>query len=702
MAGDIDRSGLASVRSAAIGWQAAMANAARAAGPPLLFGLRLWAAVCLALYVAYWLELDNAHWAGTSAALMCQPHLGASLRKGWFRMIGTVVGAAAIVVLTALFPQERAAFLVGLALWGGACALVATSLRNFGAYAAALAGYTAAIVASDELGALGGANGQAFMLAITRVTEIWIGIVCAGLVLAGTDFGSAPRRLATLLAGLSAEVANRFTSTLALVSSAPSDASSVKRELIAQQPAGRELVRRVIALDPVIDETIGESSRLRFHSPLLQAAAAGLFAALAGWRTIGARLARLPDDVARQEAAAMLRAVPDELRSAPQRGEPTGGIPDPVRLRRLCDAAMRALITMPASTPSMRLLADQTVKVLAGMAQALEGLALLVAHPTWPRSDHAGVRHRVPDWLPCLVNAGRAFVTIGAVELFWVIAAWPHGDLAITFAAIGVILFAPRADAAYAGAASFMAGVGLAAVCAAIVGFAGLPNVETFAGFSLVLGLVLVPAGCLMAQPWQAATFGAMAGNFLPILGPANQMSYDTLQFYNAALAIVAGCGAGALSFRLWPPLSPALRTRRLLWLTLRDLRRLATRPVQRLRDDWEERTRSRLEAMPDAAEPLQREQLLMALSIGAEIMQLRRIAPRLGVGQELDSALEALAHGDSAAATTRLAALDQRLASLPDLDPRSSLVLQERGRILALGDALARHRSYFEAGAVA
>src|SRR5437016_13836930 len=90
----------------------------RAAGPPLLFGLRLWASVCLALYIAFWLELDNPFWAGTSAAIVCQPQLGASLRKGWYRMIGTLVGAIAIVVLTAWFPQARAPFLIGLALWG--------------------------------------------------------------------------------------------------------------------------------------------------------------------------------------------------------------------------------------------------------------------------------------------------------------------------------------------------------------------------------------------------------------------------------------------------------------------------------------------------------------------------------------------------------------------------------------------------------
>jgi uncharacterized membrane protein YccC len=91
-----------------------LTDALRAAGPPLLFGLRLWASVCLALYVAFWLELDNAYWAGTPAAIVCQPHLGASLRKGWYRLIGTVVGAVAIVVLTACFPQDRALFLTAL------------------------------------------------------------------------------------------------------------------------------------------------------------------------------------------------------------------------------------------------------------------------------------------------------------------------------------------------------------------------------------------------------------------------------------------------------------------------------------------------------------------------------------------------------------------------------------------------------------
>ena len=86
------------------------------AGPPLLFGVRLWASVCLALYVTFWLQLNNSYWAGASAALVCQPRLGVSLRKGWYRMIGTIVGAVVIVVLTACFPQQRAPFLMEVML----------------------------------------------------------------------------------------------------------------------------------------------------------------------------------------------------------------------------------------------------------------------------------------------------------------------------------------------------------------------------------------------------------------------------------------------------------------------------------------------------------------------------------------------------------------------------------------------------------
>jgi uncharacterized membrane protein YccC len=77
MANGIDRRVLA----AAVRSQLTLANAPQAAGSPLLFGFRLWTSVCLALFIAFWLELDNHYWAGISAAIVSQPYLGASLRS---------------------------------------------------------------------------------------------------------------------------------------------------------------------------------------------------------------------------------------------------------------------------------------------------------------------------------------------------------------------------------------------------------------------------------------------------------------------------------------------------------------------------------------------------------------------------------------------------------------------------------------------
>src|SRR5262252_182977 len=261
-------------------------------GEPLLFGLRLWTSVCLALFVAFWLQLDDPFWAGTTAAIVCQPQLGASLRKGWFRMVGTVVGAIAIVVLFACFPQDRIAFLVLLALWAAICGFVATLLRNFASYSAALAGYTAAIIAADALGATGGPNTDVFMLAVTRASEICIGIVCAGIVLAGTDLGDAQRRLAMSFATLAAEITSRFTNILA----------RPRPEPTGTQAQLNEHARRVIGLDPDLDQAFGESSELRYHASTLQAAVYGVFTALDGYRGVVAHLRELPDKLARQGA----------------------------------------------------------------------------------------------------------------------------------------------------------------------------------------------------------------------------------------------------------------------------------------------------------------------------------------------------------------------------------------------------------------
>jgi Fusaric acid resistance protein family len=396
-------------------------EALRAAGPQLLFGLRLWASVSLALYAAFWLQLDNPFWAGASAAIVCQPQLGASLRKGWFRMLGTPVGAVMSIVLTACFAQDRALYLAGLALWGAACAFVAVLLHNFASYAASLAGYTVAVIAGDLLGTVGGVDANAaFLLAVTRATEICLGIVCAGVVLAATDLGGARRRLSVLFADLASGVTAGLIRTLATAGSNIPDSQLVRREFVG----------RVIALDPIIDQTLGESSEVRYHSPWSQRAVGGLFSALAGWRAVADHLARLPGNEARHEAVTILENVPQELRSTPQPAVLARWIRDPAAAQRLCEAGERRLIELRADTPSLRLLADKTAEALAGIACALNGLVLLVADPPQTISRRGRNRLLVPDWLPALISAGRTFAVnvteIVALEIHAVLICRQH------------------------------------------------------------------------------------------------------------------------------------------------------------------------------------------------------------------------------------------------------------------------------------
>ena len=111
-----------------------------------------------------------------------------------------------------------------------------------------------------------------------------------------------------------------------------------------------------------------------------------------------------------------------------------------------------------------------------------------------------------------------------------------------------------------------------------------------------------------------------------------------------------------------------------------------------------------RLAALPDQAEPLQRAQLLAALSVGTEIIHLRRLAsapwarPRSSTPRLTPCAQGNSTHRDRAAASTRPPA---RLR--PDAGPETDRSRFGRAvSILAISEALAQHGAYFDAGAPA
>jgi hypothetical protein len=109
----------------------------------------------------------------------------------------------------------------------------------------------------------------------------------------------------------------------------------------------------------------------------------------------------------------------------------------------------------------------------------------------------------------------------------------------------------------------------------------------------------------------------------------------------------------------------------------------------------------SRLSVLPEQAESLQRAQLLAALSVGTEIIRLRRIVRRIHLGVDIDAALEGVARGQSAPAAERLARIYDALDVPPGFGPRASIILRAQGSIRAICEAFVRHAPFFDSEAL-
>ena len=597
----------------------------RAAAQPLLHGVRLAAAVSLALFVAFYLQLDTPSWAGTTAAIVCQPVVGSAILKGAFRLVGTAIGAVAAVGLTAIFPQDRAGFLFGMVVWAAACSFVSTLLKNFAAYAAMLSGYTLIIIAGTSVSA----PDQVFEIAISRASEICVGIVSGTLIVGLTDLGEAPERLSALLSGLLADTAAHLSSTLTARNFTGTEGQTVRRALIA----------RVAALDPIIDQAAGESPELLQRRSVLRAAAHGLFEALSGVRIVETHLRHLPEDEATRNADVISAKL-----------WPTGtlplspGCPTPWDREDNLTIA-RKMVGIRTDDPSLRLMADGTSDAALGLAAAANGLALL-EDPARARDIQTVGSGVVADYLPALINALRAFVGISTMIVVWIATAWPNGPQAVIFTAVTILVFSPMSDRSIK--LAFGQGIGtlISVPLVAIVKFALLVNKETFLALALVISIAIAPLAALSSVPIVAPYFIPATLNFIPLLAPTNEMTFDTLSYVNTALGLLTGCAAGGLALLLVPHLPPRVQSQRLVDLSIRDVRRLAAGRKRWSLHAWQGRIYARMIAMPETAEPIQRPYLVTTLTVGIQLIRLGRIAARGSIGAELRNMRESRTYG--------------------------------------------------------
>jgi Fusaric acid resistance protein family len=151
------------------------------AGFPLstwAFALRIWAAMMVALYAAFWLQLESASSAAVTVAILARPTRGQAYQKAVYRVLATIIGVVASFVIAGLFPQSRSLFLIGFAGWLGLCVYVGGLLDGNRAYSGILSGYTVALVAVTQIDS----PQNIFSAGINRGAAIVVGIAALALI----------------------------------------------------------------------------------------------------------------------------------------------------------------------------------------------------------------------------------------------------------------------------------------------------------------------------------------------------------------------------------------------------------------------------------------------------------------------------------------------------------------------------------------
>src|SRR3977135_112768 len=90
------------------------------AGFPLsawAFALRIWTAMMVGLYAAFWLQLESASSAAVTVGFLALPTRGQVYQKAVYRVLATIIGVVASFLIAGLFPQSRDLFMIGFAGW---------------------------------------------------------------------------------------------------------------------------------------------------------------------------------------------------------------------------------------------------------------------------------------------------------------------------------------------------------------------------------------------------------------------------------------------------------------------------------------------------------------------------------------------------------------------------------------------------------
>ncbi|NUT81013.1 FUSC family protein [Pseudomonas brassicacearum] len=537
--------------------------AMRADVDAVLFSAKSFAAAMLAYYVSLRIGLANPYWAIVTVYIVSQTSAGASLSRGVYRFVGTLVGAAATVAIIPNFVNDPIVCSVVLACWIGLCLYFSLLDRTPRAYAFVLAGYTASLIGFPSVVD----PGAVFDTASVRVQEISIGILCAVLV----HRYILPKRMTGQFIGkLLAALRDARQLAADALRGTPSE-NRRDRTQLAVDLLGLQGLASHLPYDPA--PALRHESVQLIHDRLarLLALAAEIEDRI---HSLGVGGYNSPDE---------LVALLDDLATWTCAVEAT----DRERVAKCLIARARAInnrLGVGDATPGVRLAANLAgyLGEMIGLLQDCDNLGrhIVTAEQSrettmlhWPKPAKGYIYHR-DRWM-----AGRA--ALGAIVgiliscAFWIWSAWPEGGTAVSIFGVCCTLFG-NVDAPAPNVIKYMLGSIYGVVISFAYSFVILPQVTDFALLVAVLAPAFLFAGSLQARP--PTTFMALGITLtIPILsGLRATYAGDFAASLNTVVALFAAVGFGAVSMTLFQTVPVDAAISRLLRLSRRGVSRRA------------------------------------------------------------------------------------------------------------------------------
>ncbi|ASL47841.1 p-hydroxybenzoic acid efflux pump subunit AaeB [Burkholderia sp. AD24] len=528
-----------------------------------------------------------------------------SLSKSQYRVVGTAVGAVVGLAMSAAFSQTPELFSLSLAMWIGICTGVATLLRNFRAYAAVLAGYTAAIIAVAAVSA----PLHAFDIALARTLYVMLGILTEATLAAVFSPGSPMLDVQGKLARYIRQVAGACAEALR----GEPDMGAI-RKLFAEAITLDVAAEYAATGAPEVRRTIGHV-RAVTGAALKQLAAAQVLTALSGPG------ARSPEGL-----------FDDALRLLDNVSEVSAC--DMADLDSVLSKVEVALLDETDSPGQLQVAQIHSLNRLACLLGALRDSLKhrdLFVRGVRPTSRVKFVFHR--DSALAWHNGVRAFVAVLAASAFWIGSAWPSGGGFVAAVSVVSALFATRANSV-AGSLGFLKGATCAAIMGGVCNFVLLPRFSDFVPFALVVGLFMLAAGLAIRNPRTATAGASFAIFFWSFISPSNVVRVDDASFLNGAIATLLGIACSAITFAILFPSDARSAGSRLRAAVKRDLVEIAGDPGGWTEVAWISRAADRFSHQIALGSPLtsatqERElfELLAAWSMGDSMIALHDIS---------------------------------------------------------------------------